>query len=111
MLRRGGSVLLCDFALAGDGEGRGRPGIPCLDGVQSMARYRAIFEGAGFACAYEKEEYGEYIGIAMSLGRAFGVPPAEAGRYIVAAFGKDGYVADFFAHARLTYCQMLFKKV
>ena len=76
-----------------------------------MARYRAIFEGAGFACAYEKEEYGEYIGIAMSLGRAFGVPPAEAGRYIVAAFGKDGYVADFFAHARLTYCQMLFKKV
>ncbi|HIV21156.1 MAG TPA: class I SAM-dependent methyltransferase [Candidatus Scatomorpha stercorigallinarum] len=111
VLRRGGSVLLCDFALAGDGEGRGRPGIPCLDGVQSMARYRAIFEGAGFACAYEKEEYGEYIGIAMSLGRAFGVPPAEAGRYIVAAFGKDGYVADFFAHARLTYCQMLFKKV
>ena len=99
VLRRGGSVLLCDFALAGDGEGRGQPGIPCLDGVQSMARYRAIFEGAGFACAYEKEEYGEYIGIAMSLGRAFGVPPAEAGRYIVAAFGKDGYVADFFAHA------------
>ena len=56
------------------------------------------------------EEYGEYVGIAMSLGRAYGVPPAEAGRYVVSAFGRDGYVADFFAHTKLTYCQMIFEK-
>ena len=47
----------------------------------------------------------------MSLGKAYGVPPTEVGKYIVSAFGRDGYVTDFFAHTRLTYCRMVFKRV
>lgn len=110
VLASGGRLLLNDFAVAGGDGAAGAPGVPCLDGVQSMERYRSLFEAAGFSCVYEKEEYGEYVGIAMSLGRAYGVPPAEAGRYVVSAFGRDGYVADFFAHTKLTYCQMIFEK-
>lgn len=110
VLAPGGRLLLCDFAVAGGERPGDAPGVPCLDGVQSMARYRAVFEAAGLACTYEREEYGEYVGIAVSLGRAYGVPPAEAGRYVVSAFGRDGYVSDFFAHTRLTYCQMIFEK-
>lgn len=108
VLAPGGLVLLHDFAAAESAHTQ--PGIPCLDGVQSMAGYRAVFGAAGFECACESEEYGEYIGIAMSLGKAYGVPPTEVGKYIVSAFGRDGYVADFFAHTRLTYCRMLFKR-
>ena len=108
VLAPGGLVLLHDFAAAADVHTQ--PGIPCLDGVQSMAGYRAVFGAAGFECACESEEYGEYIGIAMSLGKAYGVPPTEVGKYIVSAFGRDGYVTDFFAHTRLTYCRMLFKR-
>lgn len=108
VLAPGGLVLLHDFAAAADVHTQ--PGIPCLDGVQSMDGYRAVFEAAGFECVCESEEYGEYIGIAMSLGKAYGVPPTEVGKYIVSAFGRDGYVTDFFAHTRLTYCRMLFKR-
>ena len=108
VLAPGGLVLLHDFAAAESAHTQ--PGIPCLDGVQSMAGYRAVFGAAGFECACESEEYGEYIGIAMSLGKAYGVPPTEVGKYIVSAFGRDGYVTDFFAHTRLTYCRMLFKR-
>lgn len=110
VLALGGLVLLNDFAVSG-GEVCARPGIPCLDGVQSMDGYRDIFDDAGFECIHVSEEYGEYIGIAMSLGRAYGVPPTEVGKYIVEAFGRDGYVADFFAHTRVTYCQMVFKRI
>lgn len=109
VLAPGGLVLLHDFAAAAE-HTHTQPGIPCLDGVQSMAGYRAVFGAAGFECACESEEYGEYIGIAMSLGKAYGVPPTEVGKYIVSAFGRDGYVTDFFAHTRLTYCRMLFKR-
>lgn len=108
VLAPGGLVLLHDFAAAESAHTQ--PGIPCLDGVQSMAGYRAVFGAAGFECVHGSEEYGEYIGIAMSLGKAYGVPPTEVGKYIVSAFGRDGYVADFFAHTRLTYCRMLFKR-
>lgn len=108
VLAPGGLVLLHDFAAAESAHTQ--PGIPCLDGVQSMDGYRAVFGAAGFECACESEEYGEYIGIAMSLGKAYGVPPTEVGKYIVSAFGRDGYVTDFFAHTRLTYCRMLFKR-
>lgn len=110
VLAPGGLVLLHDFAAAAE-HAHTQPGIPCLDGVQSMAGYRAVFGAAGFECACESEEYGEYIGIAMSLGKAYGVPPTEVGKYIVSAFGRDGYVTDFFAHTRLTYCRMLFKRI
>lgn len=109
VLAPGGLVLLHDFAAAADVHTQ--PGIPCLDGVQSMEGYRAVFEAAGFECVHGSEEYGEYIGIAMSLGKAYGVPPTEVGKYIVSAFGRDGYVTDFFAHTRLTYCRMLFKRI
>ena len=109
VLAPGGLVLLHDFAAAESAHTQ--PGIPCLDGVQSMAGYRAVFGAAGFECVCESEEYGEYIGIAMSLGKAYGVPPTEVGKYIVSAFGRDGYVTDFFAHTRLTYCRMLFKRI
>lgn len=109
VLAPGGLVLLNDFAAAAEGA-HTRPGIPCLDGVQSMEGYRTVFEAGGFECTHASEEYGEYIGIAMSLGRAYGVPPTEVGKYIVKAFGRDGYVTDFFAHTRLTYCRMVFKR-
>lgn len=109
VLAPGGLVLLHDFAAAAE-HTHTQPGIPCLDGVQSVEGYRAVFGAAGFECACESEEYGEYIGIAMSLGKAYGVPPTEVGKYIVSAFGRDGYVTDFFAHTRLTYCRMLFKR-
>lgn len=109
VLAPGGLVLLHDFAAAAE-HTHTQPGIPCLDGVQSMAGYRAVFGAAGFECVHGSEEYGEYIGIAMSLGKAYGVPPTEVGKYIVSAFGRDGYVTDFFAHTRLTYCRMLFKR-
>lgn len=111
VLACGGRVLLNDFAVSGGSAAAGDgPGVPCLDGVQSMDRYRELFEAVGLVCIYEKEEYGEYIGVAMSLSRAYGVPAAEVGRYVVSAFGRDGYVSDFFAHTRLTYCQMIFEK-
>lgn len=110
VLAPGGLVLLHDFAAAAE-HTHTQPGIPCLDGVQSMEGYRAVFEAAGFECVHGSEEYGEYIGIAMSLGKAYGVPPTEVGKYIVSAFGRDGYVTDFFAHTRLTYCRMLFKRI
>lgn len=110
VLAPGGLALLHDFAAAAE-SAHTQPGIPCLDGVQSMEGYRAVFEAAGFECVCESEEYGEYIGIAMSLGKAYGVPPTEVGKYIVSAFGRDGYVTDFFAHTRLTYCRMVFKRV
>ena len=109
VLAPGRLVLLHDFAAAAE-HTHTQPGIPCLDGVQSMAGYRAVFGAAGFECVHGSEEYGEYIGIAMSLGKAYGVPPTEVGKYIVSAFGRDGYVTDFFAHTRLTYCRMLFKR-
>ena len=98
VLAPGGLVLLHDFAAAESAHTQ--PGIPCLDGVQSMAGYRAVFGAAGFECACESEEYGEYIGIAMSLGKAYGVPPTEVGKYIVSAFGRDGYVAGLFLRIR-----------
>ncbi len=110
VMRSGARFLLNDFALA-LGEPERGAGIPCLDGVGSMERYERVFSAAGFRTVYRREELGEYIGIAMSLARAFGVKPAEVGRHILAEFGRDGYVADFFSHARLTYCQMIFERI
>lgn len=111
VLKKGGRVLMDDFAILSGAEIPRDQGIPCLDGVQTMDRYRAVFTSAGFKMIYQKEEFGEYIGIAMSLGRSYGVKAPSVGKFIVSAFGRDGYVTDFFAHTRLTYCQMIFEKV
>lgn len=104
VLASGGRLLLNDFAVAGGDGAAGAPGVPCLDGVQSMERYRSLFEAAGFSCVYEKEEYGEYVGIAMSLGRAYGVPPAGGWAATSSPASTGRLRGGFFAATqKLTY--------
>ena len=81
-----------------------------LMGVQTMERYREMFEAQGLICVYEKEEFPELVRIAMSLGKAYGIPPAEVGGYIAASFGGDSFVDDFFSQTQMSYCQMIFEK-
>ena len=39
------------------------------------------------------------------------VVPSEGGDDVAPSLrGRDDYVADFFAHTKLTYCQMIFEK-
>lgn len=110
VLKDGGRLLLNDFALRSRTGAQRVKGVPMLAGVQTRERYREIFEAAGFDCLYDREEFPEFIRIAISLSRAFGVSPAELGRYIVASFGGDEYVTDFFSHTQMSYCQMIFAK-
>lgn len=113
VLKKGGRVLLNDFAIreGTESERRSVEGIPMLMGVQTMEVYKLIFEKQGFACVYESEEFPELIRIAISLSKTYNISPTEVGQYIVAAFGRDEYVNDFFSRTQMSYCQMIFEKV
>jgi len=113
VLKKGGRVLLNDFAIRDMTRSKRRSiqGIPMLMGVQTMEVYRQIFAEQGFACVYECEEFPELIRIAISLSKTYNISPTEVGQYIVAAFGRDEYVNDFFSQTRMSYCQMIFEKV
>jgi len=113
VLKKGGRVLLNDFAIRNESasERRSVEGIPMLMGVQTMEVYKQIFEKQGFACVYESEEFPELIRIAISLSKTYNVSPTEVGQYIVAAFGRDEFVNDFFSRTQMSYCQMIFEKV
>lgn len=113
ILKTGGRVLINDFALRTNTESERRSvqGIPMLMGVQTMEVYRRIFEEQGFSCIYESEEFPELIRIAISFGKIYNISPAKVGQHIVAAFGRDEYVNDFFSQTQMSYCQMIFEKV
>lgn len=113
ILKKGGKVLINDFALREESNSRRQSvqGIPMLMGVQTMEVYRQIFEEQGFTCVYESEEFPELIRIAISLSKTYNISPTEVGQYIVASFGRDEYVNDFFSQTRMSYCQMIFEKV
>lgn len=112
VLKKGGRLLLNDFALRCPSEA-GRQdvvGIPCLMGVQTMDTWQEIFENAGLRCVYRQDEFPEFIRLALSLSRTYGVSPTEVGKYIVSSFGKSEFVSDFFSQTSMSYCQMIFEK-
>lgn len=113
ILKTGGRVLINDFTLRANTESErlSVQGIPMLMGVQTREVYKKIFEEQGFSCIYENEEYPELIRIAISFGKIYNISPAKVGQHIVAAFGRDEYVNDFFSQTQMSYCQMIFKKV
>lgn len=111
VLKKGSRLLINDFTLREAPEPPVRvEGIPCLEGVQTMRVWRNIFESCGFFCVYEQEVFPEYVRIALSLSRTYGVAPAEIGRFIVSSFGRSKFVSDFFSQAKMSYCQMVFEK-
>lgn len=112
VLRPGGRFLLNDFTLRTERAelNSGDIGIPALEGVQTMAVYRQLMESHGLHCVYEREEFPEFIRIAISLSRIFEVSPAQVGKFIVASFGSSEYVTDFFSNTKMSYCQMIFEK-
>lgn len=112
VLRSGGRFLLNDFTLRterAEAAANGT-GIPALEGVQTMAVYQQLLESRGLRCIYAREEFPEFIRIAISLSRSFQVSPSQVGQFIVSSFGSDEFVTDFFSNTKLSYCQMIFEK-
>jgi SAM-dependent methyltransferase len=122
VLRLNGRVLLNDFAVRYKGCGNYQKDlafIPCFSGVESMEEYVKIFENSNFKSILVREEYGEFIALALFLGKKFGVAAKDLGSYLVAKTNEtcgnrcDELVKareDFFRNAKLTYCQMIFEK-
>lgn len=112
VLRKGGCLLVDDFMLREEpaGASGGVRGIPMTHGVQTGERYRQVFERQGFRQIWEREVFSEFIRIALSLSKSFGVSPTQVGRTIVSSFGQDETVHDFFQNTKMSYCQMLFVK-
>lgn len=110
VLKKGGRMLLNDFAIRRNTDAPRNGSIPMLAGVQTMDTYRGLLEEEGFVCVQEREEFAEFLRIAISLSKTFRVSPSEVGKYIVSAFGRDEYVTDFFSQTRMSYCQMIFEK-
>lgn len=112
ILRPGGRLLLHDFALLQERETENyQPSaIPMLCGVGTMDQYQAMFERNGFRCVERQDRFAELVRIAMSLSRAFRVEPKDIGAHLAETYGKDPFVHDFFAHSRMSYCQMIFER-
>lgn len=112
VLRHGGRFLLNDFTLRTERTeaAANGTGIPALEGVQTMAVYQQLLESRGLRCIYAREEFPEFIRIAISLSRSFQVSPSQVGQFIVSSFGSDEFVTDFFSNTKMSYCQMIFEK-
>lgn len=115
VLRPGALLVVNDFALRREASPRERAEvaeIPCLRGVGTVERYCALFRDQGFLPLERREVYGELLGAALQLSRGYGAPPRELGRFLARRFcGAEGDgVPAFFAGARMTYCQLLFRR-
>lgn len=110
VLKNGGRVLLNDFTIRQRTDAPRVKNIPMLEGVQTMDTYRELFEAQGLPCVYAREEFPEFLRIALSLSRTYHVSPAKIGKYLAVSFGQDAFVTDFFSQARMSYCQMIFEK-
>lgn len=115
VLKPGAYLLMNDFAIQFEPSEARRAdvaGIPCFRGVQTMKTYGQLFQKYGLEPVYEKEDYPELIRIALRMSRLYAIEPSELGAYLTRQFGGD--VGDggtaFFSQARMTYCQMLFRK-
>lgn len=123
VLKSGGQVLINDFSIKQDTEKELRnevEHIPCFAGVQTMECYCDLFEKNGFHTIMCKEDYGELIRVAAWLCKIYSVSIKEIGSYLSSYFhigtpdskacsGRNTKGA-FFKKAKLTYCQLIFKK-
>jgi ubiquinone/menaquinone biosynthesis C-methylase UbiE len=124
VLKPHGRVLINDFAIQYKGYEDVQPSlsfIPCFAGVKTMTDYVKIFENDRFTSLTVREEYGEFISLALFLSKTFGVAARDLSRFFAAKCndncekrGADPEIAkareDFFRKARLTYCQLIFEK-
>jgi ubiquinone/menaquinone biosynthesis C-methylase UbiE len=124
VLKPDGRVLINDFAIQYKGYENVQPSlsfIPCFAGVKTMTDYVRIFENGRFKSLAVREDYGEFISLALFLSRNFGVAVRDLGSFFAAKCnenceksGADPEIAKareaFFRKARLTYCQLIFEK-
>lgn len=116
VLKPGARLLMNDFAIrfeTPEMERTGVDGIPCFKGVQTMAAYQSLFRDYGFELLHQQEDHPELLRIALRMSQIYGVKAAELGAYLVRQFapgGESGQGDAFFSKARMTYCQMIFKR-
>ena len=116
VLKNGTLLLMNDFVIqfeTSETERNEVDGIPCFRGVQTMKTYQSLFQKFGFTLIYEREEYPELIRIVLRMSQIYGVAPSELGGYLLRKFSSaEGEKAgtEFFSNARMTYCQMIFKR-
>jgi ubiquinone/menaquinone biosynthesis C-methylase UbiE len=125
VLKTNGQILINDFAIRYKGYEHLQPGltlIPCFSGVKTMDDYVRLFENNNFKSVLVREEYGEFIALALHLGKMYGVAVKELGGFLASYInGTSGkkcddntktpqVTEDFLKKAKLTYCQMIFKK-
>lgn len=124
VLKSGGQVLINDFSIKQDTEKELRnevEHIPCFAGVQTMECYCDLFGKNGFHTILCQEDYGELIRVAAWLCKIYSVSIKEIGSYLSSYFhiGTSDSKAcsgrntkgTFFKKAKLTYCQLIFKKL
>lgn len=123
VLKSGGHVIINDFAIKQDTGKELRnevEHIPCFAGVQTMECYCDLFVKNGFQTILCQEDYGELIRVSTWLCKIYNISVKEIGSYLSSYFhmGKmDSKTCSsrntkgiFFKKAKLTYCQMIFKK-
>ncbi len=122
ILKPGSRVLLNDFAVKRHNQGGiavNASCIPCFKGVGSMEDYRGLFEEQGFREIHSAEEYGEFIALALWVGKSFNIRLDEVGAYLSKYQNAGAHApvncseagnADNISGAQLTYCQMIFEK-
>jgi ubiquinone/menaquinone biosynthesis C-methylase UbiE len=124
VLKPNGRILINDFAIQYKGYENLQLSlsfIPCFAGVQTMNDYLKIFKNYRFKSLWAREEYGEFISLALFLSKTFGVAAQDLGSFFAANCnvncnhsGDGAEVSkareDFFHKARLTYCQLILEK-
>lgn len=119
VLKKGGFIVINDFSIKASLSGDKRLDvsyIPCFSGVETMEKYKKLFERSGFNAILIKEEYGELISLSMWLSKVFGISITEIGSYLSKYYNYNRTdqiykgKSDFFNKAKFTYCQMIFKK-
>lgn len=112
-------VLLNDFALKEKDVGGSLSvsGIPCFKGVASMQEYIDLFKKAGFHLVEAREEYGEFIALAMWVAKSLRISISDVGPYLSQFHSPDfltetcgGYDTKKPEGFKITYCQMIFEK-
>lgn len=120
VLKKGGFMIVNDFAIkipVSHNQREEVDYIPCFSGVDTMEKYKELFESSGFNIVSIKEEYGELINISLWLSKVYEISIKEIGGYL-SKYYNNGLGCQrtsqrknvFFNEAKLTYCQMILKK-
>lgn len=129
LLRPGGHLILCDFAVGKGGSEDERvqiDNIPCFVGIKKPETYCGYFEQAGLVTAAVRDKSLRLYSLGAYLAKSYGVKVTELGNVLagvedveknlsateLAAHGteKQKKINNFFVNAHIAWLLMIFEK-